>query len=330
MQLKELATPINDLVHVEPNEMLSALSPSKTTDIGCFIVSEQGNVLGILTDGDLRRGLSANQAGNLTVEQAMTQQPISMPETTELTGAFTLMTHRNINHLIVRNDIGQETGIVSFHGIAKKLSPEQLFIDLKNDTMSPNEKRHVARYKFAASFFSGSNKILDGACGCGYGSNILAATGASVLSVDLNKRAIDFAQSKYTGQDLACGEIDFRQADLTSMCITENSLDGVVSLETLEHIDLGSCKRYVKSIARWIKPGGILVASSPMLRFRNGKPYVTNPYHINEQPKQQLIQMFSDLLPGFNLTFFHQKEEIFVPLNDEDTGFCIAVARKRS
>jgi 2-polyprenyl-3-methyl-5-hydroxy-6-metoxy-1,4-benzoquinol methylase len=253
-----------------------------------------------------------------------------MPESTELPGAFTLMTRRNINHLLVRNDVGQETGIVSFHGIANKLSPEQLFIDLKDDELNDNEKRHVARYKFAASFFSGSNKVLDGACGCGYGSIILAATGASVLSVDLNKRAIDFAKNRYADQIRVNGSVDFRQADLTSLCIPDASLDGVVSLETLEHIDLGSCKRYVKSAGKWIKPGGILVASSPMLRFRNGKPYVTNPYHINEQPKQQLIQMFTDLLPDFTLTFFHQKEEIFVPLDHEDTGFCLAVARKRS
>ena len=330
MQLQDIAIPMKDLVTVKPNEMLNTLAPPTTETVGCFIVKDTGNILGILTDGDLRRALSANQSGTLAVEHAMTRSPISMPEHTDLPGAFTLMTRKNINHLLVRDRLGQETGIVSFHGIAQKLSPEQLFIDPKRDDLSDNEKRHVARYTFASSFFSGRNKILDGACGCGYGSNILAATGASVMSVDLNNRAIDFAKNKYANQDRGSGDIDFRKADLTSLCIEDNSLDGVVSLETLEHIDLGSCKRYVKSIRKWIKPGGILVASSPMLRFRDGKPYVTNPYHINEQPRQQLIQMFNDLLPDFRLTFFHQKEEIFVPLDDEDTGFCIAVGRKRS
>jgi 2-polyprenyl-3-methyl-5-hydroxy-6-metoxy-1,4-benzoquinol methylase len=146
----------------------------------------------------------------------------------------------------------------------------------------------------------------------------------------LNKRAIDYAITKYKDKNIDSGEVDFRQADLTTLSIRDDSLDGVVSLETLEHIDIGSCETYLKNVGRWIKPGGILIASSPMLRYRNGKPYITNPFHINEQPKKQLLKMFKDLLPGFQLTFFHQKEEIFVPLDDEDTGFCIAVCRKRS
>ncbi|MFL6871544.1 MAG: methyltransferase domain-containing protein [Candidatus Azotimanducaceae bacterium] len=330
MQLSDIAISIDELTSVRPEKMLSALLPAAATNVGCLIVAEEGKILGILTDGDLRRGLSTNQTGDLTVEKAMTRDPISMPEHTDLPGAFNLMSRRNINHLLVRNDIGQETGIVSFHSIAQKLSPEQLFIDTKKDDLSDNERRHIARYNFAASFFSGSNKILDGACGCGYGSNILAATGASVVSVDLNMRAIDFAINRYGSLERITGKIDFRRADLTTLCVPSNSLDGVVSLETLEHVDIGSCRTYIKNIRRWIKPGGILVASSPMLRYRNGKPYVTNPFHINEQPKKELLEMFHSLLPDFQMTFFHQKEEIFVPLDNEETGFCIAVGRKRS
>ena len=122
MQLREIAIPINELVHVPPTEMLNALVPSTEANFGCFIVAEEDGILGILTDGDLRRGLGANQTGDLTVEHAMTKNPISMPEATELTGAFTLMARRNINHLLIRNDRGQQTGIVSFHGIAQELS----------------------------------------------------------------------------------------------------------------------------------------------------------------------------------------------------------------
>lgn len=329
MTLDDIATPLEHLAYVSPDVQLSKISPSDTN--GLILVQDDSDLQGILTDGDLRRGLTNGGSGlNQTVGDAMTRNPISMPGHTNLPSAFSLMSVRNINHLIVRNELGQETGIVSFHGIAEKLSPEQLFIDTKNDDLSDNEKRHIARYNFAAGFFSGSNKILDGACGCGYGSNILAATGASVMSIDLNMRAIDFARNRYGKRERVGGEIDFRRADLATLCISDNSLDGVVSLETLEHIDIGSCTNYIKNIRKWIKPGGILVASSPMLRFRNGKPYVTNPYHINEQPKKQLLKMFHDLLPDFQLTFFHQKEEIFIPLDNEDTGFCIVVGRKRS
>ena len=85
----------------------------------------------------------------------------------------------------------------------------------------------------------------------------------------------------------------------------DNSLDGVVSLETLEHIDLRACRSYLSKASKWIKPGGILVASSP-IGLKMANPSITNPFHINEQKKSDLLQMFNQLLPNFKL-FFHQR-----------------------
>ena len=82
-------------------------------------------------------------------------------------------------------------------------------------------------------------------------------------------------------------------------------------------------------IVRWLKPGGILVCSSPMLRYRNGTPYITNPYHINELPRDELLAMVNGYQEQLEIQFFHQKEETFQPLLDEHTGFCIVIARKR-
>ena len=134
MQLQDIAIPIKKLVTVKPNEPLNALAAPTTETVGCFIVEEKGIVLGILTDGDLRRAISANKSDAVAVEDAMTRDPISMPERTDLPRAFSLMTHRNINHLLVRNDIGQETGIVSFHAIAQKLSPNN-YLSIRKKTI---------------------------------------------------------------------------------------------------------------------------------------------------------------------------------------------------
>ena len=194
----------------------------------------------------------------------------------------------------------------------KSFPPERYFIDLKNDQLSANEKRHIAEYKFAASFFAGPNKILDGACGCGYGSNILSATGASVISVDLNKRAIDYAITKYKDKNIDSGEVDFRQADLTTLSIRDDSLDGVVSLETLEHIDIGSCETYLKNVGRWTKPGGILIASSPMLRYRNGKPYIATLSTLTSSQKNNCSRCLRTCY-RFQLTFFIKKKKYLFP-----------------
>ena len=326
--LKLCAVPISTLGSVAPETKLSTIKPEAMSG-GILIVKSRSNkVLGILTDGDFRRGNSVPEGSERIVRDVMTREPKSIAEVASIADAFNLMIFEDINHLLLTDSNEKYSGLVSLHQLAKRLSPEQLFIDLQNQAHSENERRHIARYRFAASFFKGENTILDGACGCGYGSKILSSTGAKVLAVDLNDSAIKFGENALAKRGDSGGSIDFQVADLNELYLADNSLDGVVSLETLEHIDLRACRSYLSKASKWIKPGGILVASSPMLRFKNGKPFITNPYHINEQKKSDLLQMFNQLLPNFKLHFFHQKDDVFLPLDSEDTGFCVVLGRK--
>lgn len=329
MDLLDLATSLSKIPQIEKNERLADLDAANN-GIGCALVKDGSQIVGILTDGDFRRTVANDQNRDIRAQDAMTPNPISMPHTTPLPNAFAAMVSRKINHLLLRDELENYVGLIGFHQLAEKVSPEQMYIDTDNLAHTDNENRHIARYKFASNFFKAGDKILDGACGCGYGSHILSAKGADLLSVDLNEKAIAYARKRYSASasfPKSC--IDFRRADLTSLNIKDKSLDGVVSLETLEHIDLGSCRNYLKNVANWIKPGGILIASSPMLRFKNGAPFITNPYHINEQPKKALLKMFKELLSDFQLHFFHQKEQMFLPLDEEESGFCILLARRK-
>ena len=81
-------------------------------------------------------------------------------------------------------------------------------------------------------------------------------------------------------------------------------------------------------MASWVKPGGIVVISSPMLRYKDGKPYVTNPYHINEMPKSEFLELCLTAMPDFVFHFYYQSDRSFLPLLDENTGFCISVGRR--
>ena len=71
MQLRDIAIPMDELVSVRPKETLNALMATTTTNVGCCIVAEGGDILGILTDGDLRRAISANQSDAVAVKDAM-------------------------------------------------------------------------------------------------------------------------------------------------------------------------------------------------------------------------------------------------------------------
>jgi 2-polyprenyl-3-methyl-5-hydroxy-6-metoxy-1,4-benzoquinol methylase len=200
-------------------------------------------------------------------------------------------------------------------------SPERLYITdyIGNDD---NFHRHIARYKFASMFSRGH--ILDCACGSGYGSKILSNNCLSVLGVDRSHEAIEYALTKNKNKN-----INYEINDIQNLNFKNRSFDSIVSLETIEHINESDCVNFFKKTTDWLSVGGCFIGSSPMLRYdENNQPYITNPYHINEMPKNKLISLINNIFKGFTIYLFHQKETIFLPLQNENTGFCIFIARK--
>ncbi|MDP2324557.1 MAG: class I SAM-dependent methyltransferase, partial [Gammaproteobacteria bacterium] len=187
-----------------------------------------------------------------------------------------------------------------------------------------NVQRHRARNEFAAQFVPRGGVVLDCASGSGDGRAILAAKAGRVIGVDKSREAVDYALSNH-----ASPKIEYNCRPLETLGYEVGSLDSVVSLETLEHIPIEACLRFLMAAGCWIKPGGVLVASSPMLRYRDGKPYVTSPYHVNEMPRDELLPMFRDALPGYQIYCYHQRQDTFLPLLDEAEGFMVVVARRK-
>ncbi|WP_153070309.1 class I SAM-dependent methyltransferase, partial [Escherichia coli] len=90
---------------------------------------------------------------------------------------------------------------------------------------------HLHRYHFASRFCQGK-RVLDVACGEGYGSRILSNAASSVVGVDISAEAVAHAQGKY-----ARGSLEFVEASAASLPLPDDSFDVVVSFETIEHHD---------------------------------------------------------------------------------------------
>ena len=89
---------------------------------------------------------------------------------------------------------------------------------------------HLGRYKTAACYAK-DKRILDIACGTGYGCQMLRLAGAlSVVGVDLSSSAIAYAKQNYqlSGVEFICGNAQTFE--------WSEPFDLVVSLETLEHL----------------------------------------------------------------------------------------------
>jgi len=95
----------------------------------------------------------------------------------------------------------------------------------------PAADQHRARYHLAARFVPHGARIIDAACGYGYGTAILAQTHRArwVLGVDKDPEVIAWAQARW-----GRGAVRFEVADLDSWELPE--CEYVVSIETVEHL----------------------------------------------------------------------------------------------
>lgn len=115
---------------------------------------------------------------------------------------------------------------------------------------------HLHRY-FFSSQFTKNKKVLDLACGEGYGSSILARTAKLVIGLDIDKETINNAQKKYSSQE----NLRFIKDSMIDIKLLEEKFDVVICFEALEHII--EHDKLMKQIKKLLFPSGILLISTP-------------------------------------------------------------------
>lgn len=153
---------------------------------------------------------------------------------------------------------------------------------------------HWHRYAFALDLVRGK-RVLDAACGEGYGSNLLADAAASVVGVDLSAQAIDHARSRYGSRT----NLEFVQADATALPFEDARFDVVVSFETLEH--LHAQERLIEGFARVLADDGLLVISSPDKRIYSDVMGFDNEFHVRELYRDELLDLLRPHFPQLRL-----------------------------
>lgn len=144
-------------------------------------------------------------------------------------------------------------------------------------------QRHVVAYEFAAARIAG-RRVLDAGCGEGYGTEILAATAAEVVGVDLDKAVVGRAATRYR-------RARFETADLQALPYPDGSFDAVVSLQVIEH--LPSPRDFLGEIARVLAPRGTAIVSTPN-RLTFSPEGIRNPFHTFELSPSELRALASD------------------------------------
>jgi len=148
---------------------------------------------------------------------------------------------------------------------------------------------HWHRYAIAAPLVAGK-RVVDAACGEGYGTHLLSRSAASVTGVDLSPDTVAHASARY-----ACQNLRFVAGSVTALPMADRSVDVVVSFETIEH--LSPQREMLAEFRRVLAPDGVLVVSSPNRPVYNEGGGVANHFHVRELDREELAALLAADFP---------------------------------
>ena len=97
---------------------------------------------------------------------------------------------------------------------------------------SPWWGEHVHRYHLALKHMSPADKVLDIACGNGFGSYLLSEkTHGDVIGGDISDESITYCKSAFKNKS----NLRFEKIDGTQIPYSDGYFDLIVSFETIEH-----------------------------------------------------------------------------------------------
>lgn len=141
-------------------------------------------------------------------------------------------------------------------------------------------RRHLVVYEWIAQRVRG-RRVVDLACGEGYGSAVLAETASSVVGVDANPEAFEHAKAKYRRP----------RFERTMIELWEGDVDDVVFLQTIEHLqDPDAMLAHVKEL---IAPDGVAYISTPnvLTLAPKGQERSGNPWHVREYRPREFREL---------------------------------------
>ncbi len=162
-------------------------------------------------------------------------------------------------------------------------------------------RRHLAVYEWIAARVAGC-RVLDMACGEGYGSAVMACSAASVVGLDANLEAHEHAKLRYQAPNLSFAR------GMVENFGEPGSFDAVVFLQTIEHVfDPPAVLAHHRGL---LAPGGTVYVSTPNLLTLapRGAEKSGNPWHIREYRAAEFQRLCASAFPSVQmLGLFHAR-----------------------
>ncbi len=144
--------------------------------------------------------------------------------------------------------------------------------------MSSGHYRYMLnRYLFAGLYFSKNMKVLDSCSGLGWGTYIISAYSNKVFAFDKDSEVVNFCRRTWKKKNIKWLIGDA----LDNSFFNKNKFDCVLAMETVEHFSKDDAEKYLANLKYYLKSGGILIGSTPMINDRKGidEHLTSHPYH---------------------------------------------------
>ena len=180
-----------------------------------------------------------------------------------------------------------------------------------SDHLDGIREDHLARYRFAVAQLLNidtvSPRVIDLACGVGYGSWMLASAGMRVLAIDAFGPAIEYAKRHWADRRITYLCASAQEVDLPI------EYDAAVCFETIEHLPDDAALCMLRKLRRATK---VLLASVPN---EDEIPYGSGfSYHFRHYTRPQFEALLN--ASGWSVTqWFGQRDE-HAPVTDLAVG----------
>ncbi|MCX7217997.1 MAG: methyltransferase domain-containing protein [Burkholderiales bacterium] len=153
-----------------------------------------------------------------------------------------------------------------------------LHMDMSRDTGERSDA-HIIRYQWACNYIKPGDRVLDAACGLGYGGNVIRhlTNADKVVGIDGSEYAIDYAKKTFLSET---GRAEYLTGMLPESLssFADGSFDVIISFETLEHVEYP--QKLLNEFHRLLTPGGRIVVSVPN-DWSDETGEDPNPFHLH-------------------------------------------------
>lgn len=150
---------------------------------------------------------------------------------------------------------------------------------------------HLGRYMSVLKAIKGKT-VLDIASGSGYGTKLMAADAKFVYGVDIDEDAVEYSRKEFGAKN-----VEYIVGSGTEIPLKDDSVDCVVSMETIEHIE--DQEKFLEEVRRVLRPGGFMIVSTP-----NDKVYPKgNHFHVREHNKASLVTLLKKYFKKVNINY---------------------------